>query len=68
MQHCGPVSVASTVLFNISKIYERFYIFLGRFWSFEITKYFKLLCVLPLSEAYSEPIQTSDMELLTESR
>ena len=37
---------------------------------FEVLKwqYFKFLCVLLLSEAYSETIQTPEMELFAESR
>ena len=36
---------------------------------FEVLKlqYFKFLCVLPLSEAYSESSKTSEMDLFVES-
>ena len=59
-------SVVRVVLFNIHKIYKRFYIFQGGFGVLKL-QYFKLLCVLPLSETYSEPTQTSEMELSLES-
>ena len=45
------------VLFNIENMYIHFYIFYG---SFKVSKlqWLKVLCVLPLSEAYSQPGQT----------
>ena len=55
------VSVVRIVLFNIYKIYKRFYIFQG---SYNISN----LCALPLSKAYIKPTQTSKMELFAESR
>ena len=51
----------------IHNIYTiHFYIFSVRFRSPEVANY-KLLCVLPLPEPYSEPNQTSETELYTES-
>ena len=55
------VSVVRIVLFNIYKIYKRFYIFQG---SYNILNF----CALPLSEAYSKSTQTSKMELFAGSR
>ena len=57
--------VVRVVLVNTYKIYKRFYDFQR---DFEILKlqYINLLCVLPLSEAYSEPSQTCEMELFAE--
>ena len=59
-------SFVRVVLFNACKIYKPFYIFQG---DFEILKLpcFKLLCVLPLSDTYKEPTQTSEFELFPES-
>ena len=70
MQRCGSIVRVGLVnihitynfyiLYILKKIYI-FYIFQG---GFEILKlpYFKFLRVLPLSEAYSELTQTSEME------
>ena len=66
MRLCSTVdlfSVARVVLFNTYKIYKRFLVFQR---GFEVLKlqYFKLLCVLSLSEPYSEPTQTFEIEPL----
>ena len=55
------------LLFSIYKLYKHFYIFQESFQVFKL-QCFKFQCMLPLSEAYPEPTQTSKMELFAESR
>ena len=50
----------------IHNIHIHFYIFQGDFKVLKL-QCFKLLCGLPLSEAYSEPSQTSKMQLFDEN-
>ena len=58
-------SVVRVVLFNMYKLYKRFYIFHGKFevWNYNVLSFY----ALPLPETYSEPNQISEMGLFAES-
>ena len=68
MQHCGLFSIVRGCFVQYIRNIKIFITFFREVLRFLELQHLKLPCVLPLSEAYSESTQTSDMEFFAAKR